>query len=69
MAGSPFAARHMPPFDYLDHKQGKAWEDFRLNVTMTDSDDPGMPAVELWWRPQWSSPANYQTSGTFHRNK
>jgi hypothetical protein len=57
------------PFGYLDQKQGKTWEDLRLNVTMSDSDDPGMPAVELWWRPDWNGAETYPNSGTFRRGK
>jgi hypothetical protein len=64
-----YSAEIAIPFAYLDQKQGKAWEDFRLNVTMLDSDDPGMPSVELWWRPDWNRATNYPASGTFHRAK
>jgi hypothetical protein len=64
-----YSAEIAIPFEYLDTKQGKSWEDFRLNITMLDSDDPGMPSVELWWRPDWNRPGNYPASGTFHRGK
>ena len=56
------------PIKYLDAKQGKAWEAFRLNIQVDDFDGaPGdnAAAAQLCWRPDWRYEANYAGSGTF----
>jgi hypothetical protein len=56
------------PVSYLDEKSGGDWSSFRLNVTVTDRDDPpGGGATELWWRADWHSNESYLGSGTFER--
>ena len=58
------------PVKYLDTKQGKPWEAFRLNVQVDDFDgkpDDLSDAAQLCWRPDWRRQLNYAGSGTFRR--
>lgn len=62
-----FAAEVAIPAGYLDGKQGGAWKQFRLNVTVDDYDDVAGPLKATWWRPDWRSPRTFSGSGTFER--
>ena len=54
------------PVAYFDQKQGKPWEEFRLNVAIDDYDRPdSKDFVFLSWRPDWRSEENFEGSGTF----
>ena len=58
------------PVKYLDAKQGKPWEAFRLNVQVDDFDgkpDDLSDAAQLCWRPDWRRQLNYAGSGTFRK--
>jgi hypothetical protein len=65
--GTGYAAEIAIPSAYLDAKQGKAWEAFRLNVAVDDFDGPEDRGSQLWWRPDWRHDKNYAGSGTFRR--
>jgi hypothetical protein len=53
------------PLEYVKSLQGEDWTSVRVNVTVNDFDSDGNG--KLWWRPSWSSPANYAESGVFAR--
>jgi hypothetical protein len=56
------------PGSYLDQMQGQPWSGFRLNVAMSDRDEPGGPDAQVWWRPAWNDENDtYAGSGTFAR--
>jgi len=55
------------PVSWLNEKQGREWEDFRLTVTADDYDDIHGPMAQLWWRPRWNTEGDYAGSGTFTR--
>ncbi|MEW6750355.1 MAG: metallophosphoesterase [Candidatus Latescibacterota bacterium] len=55
------------PRAYLDGKQGRAWSELRLNVSVDDVDEPNGALAQLCWRPDWRTPENYPASGTFVR--
>jgi len=57
------------PVRYLNEKQGREWEAFRLNIAVDDFDGPQDAGAQLWWRPDWRSPATYAGSGTFRRGR
>ena len=54
------------PVSYLDMKQGRPWQAFRLNVAVDDVDADGQVA-QLWWKPDWREMQTYAGSGTFRR--
>lgn len=43
------------------------WNEFRLNVCLTDFTDAAKPVNELWWQPPWRSDESLAGSGTFRR--
>lgn len=53
------------PVEYLNRMQGRAWEAFRLNITMNDYDEA--QGAQLWWQPDWRREQNIAGSGTFIR--
>ncbi len=53
------------PLAYVKSLQGEDWSSVRLNITVNDFDSDGN--AKLWWRPSWTSPANYAESGVFGR--
>ncbi len=53
------------PMAYVASLQGESWNSVRLNVVVNDFDADG--SAHLWWRPYWTSPANYAESGIFAR--
>jgi len=58
------------PMAYLNEKQGAKWKGFRLNVAVDDFDGEVQDrddAAQIWWRPDWRTPASYSGSGTFKR--
>jgi hypothetical protein len=50
------------PLAYLDKMAGEPWRGVRLNLAVDDCD--GDQPVQLWWQPDWRSPASYAASGT-----
>ena len=64
------AAEIAIPVSYLDEKQGKPWQAFRLNIAVDDFD--GAPG-DNWhakypsWQPDWRRDRNIIGSGTFQR--
>lgn len=55
------------PVSYLNARQGKSWENFRLNIGVADFDAPTGPGVGIAWRPDWNSPVDQPTLGVFNR--
>lgn len=56
------------PVSYLEERQGKDWDGFRLNLSVSDYDDIfAAPHAAIWWRPEWSSAEDMPRSGTFRR--
>lgn len=58
------------PTTYLDAKQGRPWDSFRLNICVDDMDGaPGdrNETAQIWWRPDWRHQQNVRGSGTFIR--
>jgi predicted alpha/beta superfamily hydrolase len=55
------------PVEYLNRMQGGDWQQFRLNVHLTDFVAAGEPKMDLWWQPAWRSMEALAGSGTFER--
>ena len=55
------------PVTYLQQMQPVPWSSFRLNVGLSDRDEPAGPDAQIWWRPAWSGKQNYAGSGTISR--
>jgi hypothetical protein len=60
-----YAVEIAVPAAYVASLQGDDWGSLRLNIAVNDHDAGG--SAQLWWRPSWSSPANYAESGVFAR--
>ena len=60
-----YAVEAAIPLSYVTSLQGEDWTSIRLNVAVNDFDADGN--AQLWWRPSWTSPANYAESGVFAR--
>lgn len=54
------------PVAYLNEKQGKEWQEFRLNFRANDFGPNGRIDL-LDWKPDWRSPHSRPGSGTFIR--
>lgn len=58
------------PGSYLNGKQGREWDSFRLNICVDDMDGaPGdrNETAQIWWQPDWRQSRNVIGSGTFAR--
>lgn len=55
------------PLSYLEERQGKNWERFRLRIAVGDYDEIAGPLAQLWWQPDWRDDTNFAGSGTFTR--
>lgn len=55
------------PTAYLDEKYGKSWENLRLNVFASDSDNSGTHKSQIFWQPDWREDDNVMGSGMFRR--
>jgi len=55
------------PLQLLFKEKKTTWSSFRLNIGITDHDNPHStkPSI-LWWRPKWGSSGDYPHSGTFN---
>lgn len=62
-----YATEIAVPVAYLDERQGKPWEQIRLNIGVDDIDGPDVERSQIWWRPDWRMPQTYDDSGTFVR--
>lgn len=58
-----YAVEAAIPLAYVQSLQGNDWSSVRVNIAVNDFDSDGN--AKLWWRPSWSSPANYAESGVF----
>ena len=64
--GTGLAAEIAVPASYLDGKQGGPWSRVRVNMAVTDFDDPNRDvSAQLWWKPRWLRTESYAGSGTF----
>jgi hypothetical protein len=64
------AAEIAVPVSYLDGKQGGPWSRVRVNMVVTDFDDPNRDvSAQLWWKPRWLRTESYVGSGTFAKRK
>lgn len=60
------------PDAWLDGQHQGRWESVRVNITMIDHDEPGLPEpwnrqVNLHWQPLWGTLSSHLNSGTFLR--
>ena len=55
------------PLSYLDEKQGRKWEEFRLNIGVDDFDDAAGKLAQIWWQPNWRRSQDRPGSGIFKR--
>ena len=58
-----YIAEFAIPVSYLNKKYGSAWQDYRLNICVDDTDDDGY--AQLWWMPSWRDKENNVGSGLF----
>jgi hypothetical protein len=61
-----YATEIAVPVAWLNGKQGRDWEAFRLSVAVDDADLSGTVA-QLWWLPEWRGNKTYAGSGTFRK--
>jgi hypothetical protein len=57
------------PVEWLNQRQGQAWDGFRLNIAVDDFDSAEDSGSQIWWRPDWRSPESYAGSGTFQKTQ
>ena len=58
------------PMSYLNERQGRQWESFRLNLTLYDYDEPSDGGSILSWRPDWNTAGGPPPgSGRFYRTQ
>jgi len=55
------------PVDYFNKAQGQEWTGFRMNVSVDDADQANENIVQLCWKSDWRSGANFAGSGSFTR--
>ncbi|NQZ96701.1 MAG: metallophosphoesterase [Myxococcales bacterium] len=55
------------PGSYLDEKQGRAWDSFRFDLSVTDFDEGDAAHSTFWWRPSRFGEMAVDGSGTFVR--
>lgn len=65
MTDTGYQAEIAVPLSYLRAQQGGDWSSVRINVGQNDIDADGRAFV--WWRPEWTAPADYPHSGTFEK--
>ena len=53
------------PAAYLNEKEGKEWDGFRLSIAANDRDDGRQ--TQIWWHPDWRTAETYPGSGTFQK--
>ena len=55
------------PTAYIEQRQGKPWQAFRLSIAVCDIDGEEDRGSQIWWKPFWRSDKNVIGSGTFVR--
>ncbi len=55
------------PTAYIEQRQGKPWQAFRLSIAVCDIDGEEDRGSQIWWKPFWRSEKNVIGSGTFVR--